>query len=105
MRRDGVAETSLNQPHWVDEVITINTQSSTQWDGFKHFGYMNYPKEGVNTFHGGLTQEQAGDTTKKKFGIQSASHSLPSPSPLLVLVVLTRTRLRRLPDYFPRTLP
>jgi hypothetical protein len=32
---------------------------------------MDYPQKGVNTFHNGLTQEQAGDISKSAFGIQS----------------------------------
>ena len=25
-----------------DDVVTINTQSSTQWDGFRHYGRITY---------------------------------------------------------------
>lgn len=25
-----------------DDVITLNTQSSTQWDGFRHYGEYHY---------------------------------------------------------------
>lgn len=65
----------MMQETYIDEVITLNTQSSTQWDGFKHYGYVDYPTKGLNTFHGGLTQKQAADVKKRKFGIQSASPS------------------------------
>lgn len=36
-----------------DDVVTFNTQSSTQWDGLRHFGYQ---KEKV--FFNGRTQEE-----------------------------------------------
>ncbi|KAJ9608102.1 hypothetical protein H2200_007090 [Cladophialophora chaetospira] len=36
-----------------DDVITFNTQSSSQWDSFRHFAYQ---KEGQ--FYGGVTQDQ-----------------------------------------------
>jgi len=41
-----------------DDVLTLNTQSSTQWDGFRHFGYQDHKvyfngctQEDVNTSH------------------------------------------------------
>lgn len=43
-----------------DDAIYINTQSSTQWDGFRHYGY-----QGVKKFYNGHTQDEfepAGDS-------------------------------------------
>ncbi|KAL2826247.1 putative cyclase-domain-containing protein [Aspergillus cavernicola] len=36
-----------------DDVITFNTQTSTQWDSFRHFAYQDEGK-----FYGGVTQDQ-----------------------------------------------
>jgi hypothetical protein len=27
-----------------DDILHFNTQSSTQWDGFRHFSYQDWPK-------------------------------------------------------------
>src|SRR4051812_28618893 len=51
--------TAYPAPNMVnDDIITFNTQSSTQWDSFRHFGY---PKEKV--FYGGVTQDQIHDAS------------------------------------------
>lgn len=36
-----------------DDVLTLNTQSSSQWDGFRHFGYQD-----AEVFFNGTTQDQ-----------------------------------------------
>jgi hypothetical protein len=51
--------------------VSFNTQCSTQWDGFNHFPYKNYPKEGEYTYYAGQTTEVARDKSIKKYGIQS----------------------------------
>ncbi len=53
--------------------MSFNTQCSTQWDGFNHFPYKNYPKEGEYTYYAGQTTEVARDKSIKKYGIQSES--------------------------------
>lgn len=45
-----------------DDILTLNTQSSSQWDGFRHYGYQ---KEKV--YYNGITQEDV--MTTKKNGI------------------------------------
>lgn len=42
-----------------DDIVTFNTQSSTQWDGFRHYG----AREG-SKFYNGTTQEQITNSTK-----------------------------------------
>ncbi|KAM5344380.1 hypothetical protein ACJ41O_012917 [Fusarium nematophilum] len=42
-----------------DDVVTLNTQSSTQWDGFRHFGYQR-----AGQFYKGHRQEDFGDGSK-----------------------------------------
>lgn len=51
----------------MDDEVNFNTQCSTQWDGFRHVAYQNYP-EGSVTFHGGMTPEEAADPNNTKFG-------------------------------------
>ncbi|KAK9452013.1 uncharacterized protein V1518DRAFT_410140 [Limtongia smithiae] len=40
-----------------DDILTFNTQSSTQWDGFRHYGYQE-----EKVFFNGVTQEQVHNT-------------------------------------------
>jgi hypothetical protein len=41
-----------------DDVLTFNTQSSSQWDGFRHYGYQKH-----KVFYNGVTVD---DVTKTK---------------------------------------
>ena len=68
--------------HCNDDVLNFNTQGSTQWDGFRHYAYHDYPSKGEYTFYNGLTREEAKDKTIHKLGIQSMSFIVP-PLPLL----------------------
>lgn len=40
-----------------DEILELNTQSGSQWDGFRHFGHLP-----LNVFYGGATRESIHDT-------------------------------------------
>lgn len=40
-----------------DDVLELNTQSGSQWDGFRHFGHMP-----LNVFYGGATRASIHDT-------------------------------------------
>lgn len=53
--RQALGHTIVNKaPRIVnDDVLTLNTQSSSQWDGFRHFGYQD-----AQVFFNGTTQEQ-----------------------------------------------
>ncbi|CZT11615.1 uncharacterized protein RAG0_15692 [Rhynchosporium agropyri] len=42
-----------------DDTLTFNTQSSTQWDGFRHFGYQDH-----EVFFNGCKQEEILTSTK-----------------------------------------
>lgn len=42
-----------------DDVLTFNTQSSSQWDGFRHYGHQKH-----KVFYNGVTQEEV-ESTKK----------------------------------------
>ncbi|BEJ13946.1 hypothetical protein CspHIS471_0311200 [Cutaneotrichosporon sp. HIS471] len=70
--------------HCLDDRVSFNTQCSTQWDGFNHFPYKNYPKEGEYTYYGGQTTEIARDKSIKKYGIQNyAEHPITGRAHLL----------------------
>ncbi|KAH8673827.1 hypothetical protein BX600DRAFT_410505 [Xylariales sp. PMI_506] len=47
-----------------DDILTLNTQSSTQWDGFRHFGYQKFHK-----YYNGRTQDTIMNT--HEIGLQS----------------------------------
>jgi hypothetical protein len=63
---------SIKHPSHHDDEVTFNTQCSTQWDGFRHVPYQNYP-EGQTTYFGGLTHEEAGNADDHRYGTQSES--------------------------------
>lgn len=51
-----------------DDFLDINTQSSSQWDGFRHYGYQKAKK-----FYGGRTQEDVEGS--EVLGIDRITHS------------------------------
>ncbi|OCF54101.1 hypothetical protein L486_08424 [Kwoniella mangroviensis CBS 10435] len=57
--------------HSNDDILHFNTQCSTQWDGFRHYAYQNWPEEGRFTFYGGMDIKEASDLTIKKYGIHN----------------------------------
>ncbi|OCF36999.1 hypothetical protein I316_01597 [Kwoniella heveanensis BCC8398] len=57
--------------HSNDDVVRFNTQSSTQWDGFRHYPYQDWPGKGEYTFYGGMSIEEASDSSVKKYGAQN----------------------------------
>lgn len=102
----------------MDDRVEFNTQNSSQWDGFRHFPYRNYPKDGEYTYYGGMTTDQAKDKGCSKYGVQSESTSghcpppgIPSPIPPHIptsraqTTTNTNTRLLRQPHHRPRTPP
>ncbi|KAM3077521.1 hypothetical protein ACMFMG_006859 [Clarireedia jacksonii] len=42
-----------------DDVLELNTQSGSQWDGFRHFGYQDH-----KVFYNGCTQEEIQNSTR-----------------------------------------
>ncbi|WVQ82261.1 hypothetical protein IAT38_004389 [Cryptococcus sp. DSM 104549] len=68
----------------VDDVVSFNTQVSTQWDGFRHWPYQNYPEKEQYRFYNGMTMEQATDASNPRLGIHNfASHPITSRAHLL----------------------
>ncbi|KAL0250786.1 hypothetical protein I308_103002 [Cryptococcus tetragattii IND107] len=57
--------------HSNDDELSFNTQSSTQWDGFRHYPYQHFPKEGQYRFYNGMTLEEASDPSTTKLGIHN----------------------------------
>jgi hypothetical protein len=68
---DALHTYSIHRRHCNDDHVSLNTQSSTQWDGFRHYPYQNYPTEGSFTYFGGMSSDDAKDKTVTKYGIQS----------------------------------
>ncbi|KAH8653884.1 hypothetical protein BX600DRAFT_440936 [Xylariales sp. PMI_506] len=68
----------------LDDELSFNTQCSTQWDGFRHFPYKDWPKAGDLTFYNGQTFESATNPKDKRNGIQNfADHPITSRAHLL----------------------
>ncbi|WWC70459.1 uncharacterized protein I206_104410 [Kwoniella pini CBS 10737] len=59
--------------HSNDDILNFNTQGSTQWDGFRHYPYQNWPEEGKFTFYGGMDISEASNKEIKKYGVQNYS--------------------------------
>ncbi|WWC61609.1 uncharacterized protein I303_104193 [Kwoniella dejecticola CBS 10117] len=57
--------------HSNDDILKFNTQGSTQWDGFRHYPYQNWPEEGKFTFYGGMDISEASDSSIKKYGVHN----------------------------------
>ncbi|WVW83622.1 hypothetical protein I302_105643 [Kwoniella bestiolae CBS 10118] len=55
--------------HSNDDILTFNTQCSTQWDGLRHYAYQNWPEEGKFTFYGGMDIKEASNPNIKKYGV------------------------------------
>lgn len=71
LNQDQHTNTSVFRGHCLDDRVSFNTQCSTQWDGFRHYPYKNYPKEGEYTYYGGLTTDEARNPDDIRYGIQS----------------------------------
>lgn len=52
-----------------DDFLDINTQSSSQWDGFRHYGYQK-----AGRYYGGRTQEQV-ESGDGVIGIDRVAHA------------------------------
>lgn len=62
---------SKNRVHANDDQLSFNTQTSTQIDGFRHYPYQNYPREGEYLFYGGMSSDEAKNPGVLRNGIQS----------------------------------
>ncbi|KAL1842358.1 hypothetical protein VTK73DRAFT_3146 [Phialemonium thermophilum] len=68
----------------LDDELSFNTQCSTQWDGFRHFSYKNWPNQGDLVFYNGQTYEEATDLNVARNGIHNfADHPITSRAHLL----------------------
>ncbi|WVR09352.1 hypothetical protein IAU60_006418 [Kwoniella sp. DSM 27419] len=73
--------------HCNDDHVSFNTQGSTQWDGFRHYPYLNYPDKGSYVYYGGQTSEEAKDPSVKRNGIHNyATKPITSRAHLLDIV-------------------
>ncbi|CAK7212699.1 hypothetical protein SBRCBS47491_001555 [Sporothrix bragantina] len=84
--RAGLKHTLVSVPgaQHLDDELSFNTQCSTQWDGFRHFPYKDWPSQGELTFYNGQTLESARDLTDSRNGIHNfANHPITSRAHLL----------------------
>lgn len=70
-QRDGLKRSINNKKFANDDMVSFNTQAGTQWDGFRHFPYQNYPEKGQYTFYGGMTGDEAADIDNPRYGVQN----------------------------------
>ncbi|KAL1892468.1 hypothetical protein Sste5346_006978 [Sporothrix stenoceras] len=84
--RAGLKHTLVALPgqQHLDDELSFNTQCSTQWDGFRHFPYKNWPNQGDLTFYNGQSFESAKDPKQSRNGIHNfADHPITSRAHLL----------------------
>ncbi|KAL3485454.1 hypothetical protein BJX62DRAFT_242952 [Aspergillus germanicus] len=73
-RRKPCVHTFIAKGHANDDELDFNTQSSSHWDGLRHFPYKD-----SGQFYNGVTQDEIMAT--KKIGIQSRSRNKPNSYP------------------------
>lgn len=64
----------IQKGHANDDEIVMNTQSSSQWDGLRHFPYQDAGRYGDHRFYNGATQQDLIDADSKptpRLGIQN----------------------------------
>ncbi|ORX36946.1 hypothetical protein BD324DRAFT_651419 [Kockovaella imperatae] len=71
----GALEHTINhRKHANDDILTFNTQGSSQWDGFRHYPYQHYPEKGQYRYYGDQTTEEARDKSVLRNGTQNFVH-------------------------------
>ncbi|TXT11188.1 hypothetical protein VHUM_01939 [Vanrija humicola] len=104
---------SIDNGNWYDDKVTFNTQGSTQWDGFRHAPYQDYPTKGTTRYYGGLEHGEVKNAENSSFGIQLfakkpitarahlldipryvARHNLPPLEPLSARTPITLAHLQ-----------
>ncbi|KAL1410491.1 hypothetical protein Q8F55_004504 [Vanrija albida] len=68
--RGPVVQEVIDYGNWYDDKVSFNTQSSTQWDGYRHAPYQGYPEKGQQTYYGGLAAADVKNPDKHDYGIQ-----------------------------------
>lgn len=96
----GLLTISNHRKHCNDDILTFNTQTSSQWDGFRHFPYQNFPGPGEYRFYNGLTMEEAKDPKVIRNGIQSERCGVPAWG-----IPTNRARLCRQTHHVPCSSP
>ncbi|RSH89120.1 hypothetical protein EHS25_002786 [Saitozyma podzolica] len=91
-----------HRKHCNDDILTFNTQTSSQWDGFRHFPYQNFPGPGEYRFYNGLTMEEAKDPKVIRNGIQNFADK-PITSRAHLLDIPRYLARHGLPPLAPRT--
>ncbi|EIW72047.1 hypothetical protein M231_07642 [Tremella mesenterica] len=89
-----------------DDFVNLNTQTSTQWDGFRHYPYQNYPEKGQYVYYNGQTSEEAKDPNVHRNGIQNfVKHPITSRAHLLDIARYLKLHNRPPLESFASTTP
>ncbi|WWC92013.1 uncharacterized protein L201_006967 [Kwoniella dendrophila CBS 6074] len=85
--RKGLQHEIIHRTHCNDDHVSFNTQTSTQWDGFRHYPYLNYPEKGSYIYYGGQSSDDAKNKAISRNGIQNyATKPITSRAHLLDIV-------------------
>ncbi|WWC95059.1 hypothetical protein V866_001911 [Kwoniella sp. B9012] len=91
--RKGLEHEIIHRTHCNDDHVSFNTQASTQWDGFRHYPYLNYPEKGSYVYYGGQSNDDARDKSVARNGIHNyAKRPITSRAHLLDIVAYRARR-------------
>ncbi|OCF77487.1 hypothetical protein I204_01475 [Kwoniella mangroviensis CBS 8886] len=91
--RKGLEHEIIHRTHCNDDHVSFNTQASTQWDGFRHHPYLNYPEKGSYVYYGGQSNDDARDKSVARNGIHNyAKRPITSRAHLLDIVAYRARR-------------
>ncbi|KAI9638641.1 putative cyclase-domain-containing protein [Dioszegia hungarica] len=96
----------IHRTHCNDDHVSFNTQGSTQWDGFRHYPYLNYPEKQQYIYYGGMTSDEARDRSNHRCGIQNYAKKPISGRAHLLDIASFLERHQRSPlSYFDASTP
>ncbi|WVW86489.1 hypothetical protein I302_108537 [Kwoniella bestiolae CBS 10118] len=85
--RKGLDHEIIHRTHCNDDHVSFNTQASTQWDGFRHYPYLDYPEKGSYVYYGGQSNDDAKNRAISRNGIHNyAKRPITSRAHLLDIV-------------------
>ncbi|TXT13167.1 hypothetical protein VHUM_01568 [Vanrija humicola] len=89
-----------------DDHLSFNTQCSTQWDGFRHYPYQDYPDKGQTVHYGGMTSAEGSSKDVKRLGVDNYTRK-PISSRAHLLDIDRHIRVNSLPplELFDNTTP
>ncbi|WOO85087.1 uncharacterized protein LOC62_06G008586 [Vanrija pseudolonga] len=104
--RQRLEHTIIPKGYANDDHLSFNTQCSTQWDGFRHYPYQDYPEKGQTVHYGGMTSAEGSSKDVKRLGVDNYTRK-PISSRAHLLDIDRHIRINALPplELFDNTTP